>query len=186
MKRIIWSRFFRRCFTSPRAAGARTSKKQSARTLVRPRLENLEDRTLPAPAFTVTAPGDAGFGSGNSGDIRYVINQANVTSNAGATITFDTKSIGSNIITLTHGELEIANTMTIQGPGAGSLTISGDADGKIPTTTTTASRVFNVIAPQAQVTISGLTISGGNGSPTSSVTPGNQGGDIFNGGTLLL
>ncbi len=186
MKRVIWSRFLRQWFTSPRAAGARKAKKQSARALIRPRLENLEDRTLPAPVFTVNAPGDAGVGAGTSGDIRYCINQADITSNAGATIVFNTAAIGGSIITLTHGELEISNTMTLEGPGAGNLTISGDADGSTPTSGTTASRVFNIIAPQATVTISGLTISGGNGSPSTSVTPGNQGGDIFNGGNLTL
>src|SRR5579875_2953718 len=115
MKRVIWSRFLRQWFTSPRAAGARKAKKQSARALIRPRLENLEDRTLPAPVFTVNAPGDAGVGAGTSGDIRYCINQADITSNAGATIVFNTAAIGGSIITLTHGELEISNTMTLEG-----------------------------------------------------------------------
>jgi len=187
MKRIIWSRFLRRWFLSRRTLGTRVPRKQSSRTLIRPYLENLEDRTLlSAPTFTVDAPGDAGIGSGTAGDIRYVIDQANIPTNAGATITFDLKAIGTNTITLTHGELDIANTMTIDGPGAGSLTISGDANGGLPIAGTAASRVFNITSPQAVVTIAGLTITGGNGSPVSSTTPGNQGGDIFNGGDLTL
>ncbi len=186
MKRIIWSRFLRNIFSTRSAVGKRAGIKQSTRSLVRPLLENLEDRTLPAPVFTVNAAGDAGVGSGTTGDIRYCISQANVNTNAGATIVFNTAAIGTNQITLTHGELEISNDMTLTGPGAGSLTISGDATGSTPTAGTIASRVFNVITPQAHVTIAGLTISGGNGSPSRSATPGNQGGDIFNGGQLIL
>src|SRR5579875_1235537 len=191
MKRIIWSRFFRRWFPSRRAVGTRAARKQSLRASVRPRLEYLEDRTLlsPLPTFTVTAAGDAGNGTTTAtsvtGDIRYVINQANISTNAGAVIQFNLPA-GVNTITLTHGELDISNSMDIEGPGSGSLTISGDANGGLPTAGTAASRVFNITSPQAVVTIAGLTITGGNGSPTPSVTPGNQGGDIFNGGNLTL
>jgi hypothetical protein len=185
MKRIIWSRFFRHFFHSRRATGTRAARKQSTRAMIRPRLENLEDRTLPAPVFTVNASGDAGVGAGNSGDIRYCINQANVSTNTNATIVFNTQAIGGQI-TLTHGELEISNSMTIAGPGTATLAISGDATGNAPGIGTIASRVFNITSPGAIVTISGLTITGGNGSPSESVTPGNQGGDIFNGGTLTL
>src|SRR5579875_1783608 len=198
MKRIIWSRFFRRFapmfrMSKPRRTAAmRMVRKPSLRTSVCPYLEYLEDRTLPSPlpTFTVTAPGDAGNGTTTAtsvtGDIRYVINQANIPTNAGAVIQFNLQSIGSNTITLTHGELDISNSMTIEGPGSGNLTISGDASGGLPTAGTAASRVFNITSPQAVVTIAGLTITGGNGSPTLSVTPGNQGGDIFNGGNLTL
>ena len=70
--------------------------------------------------------------------------------------------------------------MTITGPGAAALTLSGD--GK--------SRVLRVLAT-ANVTISGVTISGGLDAGTSPVTPGQNGGDasaggIYNQGTLLL
>ncbi len=146
-----------------------------------PRLEHLEDRTLfSAQIFTVNTAGDAGVGSGTTGDIRYCIDKADLTANAGSTIQFDTKAIGSNTITLSHGELEISDNMTITGPGASSLTISAkNSNGA-------ASRIFNITAPQAVVTIAGLTISDGNGSPTTATLQGNQGGDIFNGGTLTL
>jgi hypothetical protein len=193
MKRIIWSRFFRRFLSSRRAAGTisrgtRKEKSRSPRPPVRLHLEGLEDRTLLStpPTFTVNLAGDLGKGSGNSGDIRYVINRANDPRNADAVIQFDTNAIGSNTITLTHGELDISNSINIKGPGAGALTISGDATGNLPTAGTASSRVFNITSPLATVTIVGLTITGGNGSPTKSLTPGNQGGDIFNGGTLLL
>ncbi len=193
MKRIILSRFFRRFLSSRRAAGTisrgtRKEKSRSPRPPVRLHLEGLEDRTLLStpPTFTVNLAGDLGKGSGNSGDIRYVINLANDPRNANAIIQFDTNAIGSNTIALTHGELDISNSINIKGPGAGALTISGDATGNLPTAGTAASRVFNITSPLATVTIAGLTITGGNGSPTNSLTPGNQGGDIFNGGTLLL
>src|SRR5207244_4135800 len=63
-------------------------------------------------------------------------------------------------ITLTSGELLIARNLTVQGPGAGILTISGNG----------ASRVFEV---RAAVNLSGMTISKG-------------GAGILNHGTLTL
>src|SRR5689334_258409 len=66
--------------------------------------------------------------------------------------------------------------MTINGPGAGNLTISGG----------NTSRIFETNA-NTTITISGLTITNGNGQPSVPNTGfGNQGGDIFNAGTLLL
>jgi hypothetical protein len=58
-------------------------------------------------------------------------------------------------ITLTTGQLEITDVVTIQGPGPGALTISGN----------NASRVFNMrdaLTGAGTVVISGLTITGGN------------------------
>ena len=143
-------------------------------------LEILEDRTLLSNTYTVTLGGDAGNANptdptGLSGDIRYCINQADQKANAGSTIQFNTKDIGSNTITLSHGELEIAQDTTITGPGASSLTISGG----------NVSRVFNVTSQFAVVTIAGLTVSDGNASPAVIGSPGNQGGDIFNSGKTL-
>jgi hypothetical protein len=84
----------------------------------RPRLEALEDRTVPsANTYLVNLAGDAGTGSGTAGDIRYCINQADRLANAGSTITFDTKSLGSSTITLTKGQLVISDNMTVTGPG---------------------------------------------------------------------
>jgi hypothetical protein len=112
MRHLIWSRFFRRWFLSRRAAGTRTSLKRLPRVSVHPRLEALEDRTL-LSIYTVSQTGDAGTGSGLSGDIRYCINQANL--NPGSTIIFTTKGV----ISLSHGELPIKVDMTIQGPSTG-------------------------------------------------------------------
>jgi hypothetical protein len=128
----------------------------------------LEDRTVfSANTYLVNLVGDAGSGSGTSGDIRYCINQADNPANAGSTITFDTSALGSNNITLTKGQLLIADNMTITGPGASKLTLSGN----------NASRVFNISATTAQVTISGLTISSGSAA---------YGGGIVNLGSLTV
>src|SRR6516225_5731221 len=102
----------------------------------RPRLESLEDRTLLSTAYLVNLLGDAGTGSGTSGDIRYCINQADQAANAGSTITFDTTAVGSKTITLSKGQLVISDNMTITGPGASKLTISGNK----------TSRVFDITA----------------------------------------
>src|SRR5262249_24171877 len=86
-------------------------------------LEVLEDRTL-LNAYVVNLAGDAGTASvpGVSGDIRYVIAQANA--HPASTITFDTTGTGPTI-NLTHGELAITADMVIQGPGSGALAING-------------------------------------------------------------
>ncbi len=72
-------------------------------------------------------------------------------------------------ITLTNGELFITNHLTITGPGAAGLSISGN----------TNSRVFNV-ATNCTVNMSGLTIRDGRAGV------GVHGGGIYNAGTLTL
>ena len=102
-------------------------------------------------------------------------------SDVGDTILF---SVAGGTITLTNqeGELPIGRNLTIIGPGANQLTVSGN----------NAHRVFNILA-DATVNISGLTISGGtrNGSvydPYETVRPigDASGGGILNNGTLVL
>ncbi len=67
----------------------------------------------------------------------------------------------SGTITLTTGQLEIEDAVTIQGPGASALAISGN----------NASRVFYLLDDLSggTVTISGLTITGGNDGPGGGV-----------------
>jgi hypothetical protein len=133
----------------------------------RPRLEVLEDR-LALSTLTVTTTLDTGHGS-----LRYEI--AHAKSND--TIIF-APSLDGQTIKLTSGELDIAKNLTIQGPGAGRLTISGGR----------ASRVFEVNYNE-NVTLSGLTISDGNVGYAVSGPYGliySQGGGIYNGGTLTL
>ena len=57
----------------------------------RPVLEILEGRVVLA-TFTVNSVGDAGIGSGDSGDLRYCINQANANDQAN-TIVFDSDRV---------------------------------------------------------------------------------------------
>jgi hypothetical protein len=133
----------------------------------RPQLEALEDRWLPS-TLIVTSPKDHGTNT-----LRAAIAAAQ----SGDTIVLSPKLDGQTI-TLTTGELDITKNLTIQGPGAGQLTISGNYD----------SRVFEV-APNVTVTLSGLTITGGDGRamgylPTNSVN--GYGGGIYNAGTLTV
>jgi parallel beta-helix repeat protein len=125
----------------------------------RPLLEALEDRTVPS-TLTVTNNLDSGDGS-----LRADIAAAQ----SGDTIVFNSSgssSLKGQTITLTSGELLVSKSLTIQGLGAGQLTVSGDS----------LSRVFEVQAG-ATVSLSGLTITNGSDS---------DGGGIFNAGTLTL
>jgi hypothetical protein len=102
---------------------------------------------------------DAGFGS---------LRQAILDTPSGGTVDFQPGLSGT--ITLTTGELLIAKDLTIAGPGAGVLTVSGNQ----------ASRVFNIAATDT-VTISGLTIADGR-----LLSVGSFGGGILNAGALVL
>src|SRR5579871_4568178 len=93
-------------------------------------LEFLEDRATPT-TFTVTdlgdtGTGDAGVGSGTSGDLRYCIAQANdeVANPGPDTIKFDTTVTGGRVDllladshTLGTGAFDITSDITIQGTG---------------------------------------------------------------------
>jgi hypothetical protein len=105
----------------------------------RPTLEALEDRAVPS-TLTVTSAADSGPGS-----LRADIAAAK----SGDTIIFD-PSLDGQTIALTSGVLDVDKSVTIQGPGAGLLTISGD----------NLSQVFEVKANQT-VVLSGMTITGG-------------------------
>jgi hypothetical protein len=119
-------------------------------------LECLEERWVPS---TVTNLNDAGDGS-----LRLAI----IDTPAGGTVDFQLGLSGT--ITLTTGELLINNDLTIAGPGADVITVSGNQ----------ASRVIE-IAANSTVDLSGLTIA--NGQPTDFTA---NGGGILNGGTLTL
>ena len=122
-----------------------------------PCLEELEDRLVPS-SFTVSNFKDSGAGT-----LRAAIVAANA--NPGADVINFAKSNGT--ITLTSGQLSITDSLTINGPGANKLTVSGN----------NASRVFSVAAG-ATVSLSGLTVANG-----AQVTAG---AGILNSGTLTL
>src|SRR5262245_26566383 len=117
-----------------------------------PRLELLEDRTLPS-TFLVTNLNDSGAGSLRAG-----------IASGDDTITFARGLHGT--ITLTSGQLDVTSSVTILGPGASKLAVSGN----------NASRVFE-IAAGFDVSISGLTITHGHAP--------DQGGGILNDGSNL-
>jgi predicted outer membrane repeat protein len=98
-----------------------------------------------AASFTVTSNADSGIGS-----LRDAIAAANAAAGAD-TITVNT----TGVITLTSGEIEITDDVTITGPGSAQLTI--DAGGN--------SRIFNIhpATPDSTdaVVISGLTLANG-------------------------
>jgi hypothetical protein len=129
-----------------------------------PRLgvEALDDRCLPS-TFTVTSL----LGSG-AGSLREAVSAANA--NPGAdTIDFAvTGTIGLTTIGLTSSQLDITDSLTINGPGASALTVSGEG----------ASRVFG-IAGAPTVTIAGLTVANGG-------IQGSGGGLYVAGGTVTL
>ncbi len=127
-----------------------------------------------ANTITVTSLAD----DGSAGTLRKGIE----ATGSGGTINFQASlfSTGPGTITLTQGELTIGRNMAIVGPGATTLSISGN----------NSSPVFN-IQSGATVTISGLTITGGvtNGAPGGDPNGDGataQGGGIFNAGTLTL
>jgi hypothetical protein len=131
------------------------------RPTFRPTLEALEHRYL-LSTLTVLNTHDSGAGS-----LRAEIAAAH----SNDTIVF-APSLDGQTITLTSGELLIKKNLTIAGPGAGELTVSGN----------NASRVFEV-ASKENVTLSGLTISDG---AASGVGQAGEGAGILNHGTLTV
>jgi hypothetical protein len=142
--------WFRSLFDVVLARSSRAPGRQKRHaSKARPRLEILEDRTLPS-TFTVTNLLDSGAGS-----LRAAVVAANA--NPGAdTINFAT----TGTIALTSGELDITDSLTINGPGLNSLTVSGN----------NISRVFG-LAGNPTVTIADLTVANGwtSGSPGAGI-----------------
>ena len=125
-----------------------------------------------ATVYTVDLTSANGTGSGNAGDLPYVIGLANVNPNpAGSEIEFDPSVFNSSSPqTITLGATlvltETAGLEVIDGPGAGLVTVSGN----------NTSGVF-AVASDNVASISGLSIIDGNGA---------YGGGLFNEGTLTI
>src|SRR6516162_9517076 len=148
-----------RSVLAPGPLEGRPRRQRSLRaTTYRPGLEVLEDRCLPS-TFTVTNLLDTGAGS-----LRAAVAAANA--NPGAD---DIAFTVTGSIALTSGELDITDSLTVNGPGASALTVSGNG----------VSRVFG-IAGAPTVLITGLTIANG----WTINSPG--GGISMTGGTLTL
>ena len=143
-------------------------------------LTNLHHRPPPPPpppvnnTLTVTNLNDSGPGS-----LRDEIAAAQ----SGYTIVFD-KNLDDGTIALTSGELIINNNLTIQGPGAGLLTVTNGRGNY-------GSRIFEVDG--STVTLSGMTISNGVGVRQYIVDPAfgtdyydGTGGGILNLGALTI
>src|SRR5262249_29421766 len=113
--------------------------------------------------FTVTSTAD----STAAGTLRAAVTAANARVGSPDTIVFDNTFGGSNparpVPLGTLGQLTITDPVTITGPAANRLTLSGN----------NARRVFNInngASSSIAVTIAGLTVTGG------SVGAGNRGG----------
>jgi hypothetical protein len=152
----------------------------------RPRLEILEDRTL-LSTYIVNSLTDTGAGSGLTGDFRYCI--MNATSGQDA-IGFAAGLTGA--IKLESALPALNTSVTIQGSGAGQLTVERDP---------TSALSFGIFAvgSVANVQISGLTIANGNAgaivntgtlSVSNSILSGNTssggGGTLYNSGALTV
>jgi hypothetical protein len=132
----------------------------------RPQLETLEHRDVPS-TLTVTSAADSGAGS-----LRAEIAAAH----SGDTINF-APSLDGKTITLTSGQLLLNKSLTIDGPGAGQLAISGGLTWFHGRPLNNGSRVFEVIGSGTNVTLSGLTITDGSarGNPPYGSLTGNGG-----------
>ncbi len=127
-------------------------------------------QALIAGTYNVSNANDSGPGS-----LRAALALINAFPTPGDAIAFDPSFFNvARTIDLTSGELLIGDSVVIPGTGANLLTIRRDAGAA------TQFRIFNVNAPGTQnVTISGVTISGGNPTGTAGGGPGGDGGAIL-------
>jgi hypothetical protein len=129
----------------------------------RPRLEALEDRWLPS-TFTVLNLNSAGTGS-----LRQAVLDANA--HAGADVVRFAPGL-SGTVALAGSEIAISDDLTINGPGAGRISVSGG----------NVSRVFRISGATTDVEIDGLTITNGAATGTTVST---LGGPVTLGGGIL-
>src|SRR5262245_42952405 len=146
-----------------RVAGLSRPTRPARRAHARLGVEPLEDRSLPS-TFTVLNLNDSGADS-----LRQAIRDANAAPGADA-IAFAAGLSGT--LNLSSGEMSVTDDLTIGGPGASQLTVSGND----------LSRVFSISGSSTDVAISGLTIADGRATGRTAL-----GGAVFNdGGRLTL
>ena len=147
------------------ARGSRTKRPMRQRRSFVPRLETLEDRSLPS-TLTVMNNLDSGAGS-----LRDAITKAKDSD----TIVF-AASLNGQTIALTSNELAINKSLDIEGPGAGLLAVSGNDQ----------FRVFDV-SQGLTVTIAGLTVTHGVGAGDlqDNSQGGGGAGGLLNGGSTV-
>ena len=150
-----------------RSSAARPPLRSHRRRLT---LEPLEGRALLSlTTWTVNSLGDSGTGTGTSGDLRYVITQADQTTGDNPI-----KFAVTGTITLNSALPDLSNTIgvtDIEGPGTASLTVARSSAAGTPDF-----RIFTVDA-NVQAKLVGLTITGGLAS---------SGGGVDNAGTLTV
>jgi hypothetical protein len=177
----------------PFGSGSRGAGRARRPAHVRPLLERLEDRTAPA-VLTVNTLADNTTDTSvltlrdavtlvNHGGDPSSLGQSSMPSGWAAQIDTSSGGFGSNdtiqfdpglfgptqaAITLGGSELELSSSVTITGPGAGQLAVSGNR----------ASRVF-AIDSSVTATVTGLTIANGD-APDTALDRG-DGGGIENG-----
>ncbi|HXQ62681.1 MAG TPA: DUF11 domain-containing protein [Acidimicrobiales bacterium] len=126
---------------------------------------------LPAPvagAATLTVSNCANTGAGS-------LRQAVASAASGDTITFSVSCPPGSPIILTSGPIDVTVDLTISGPGAGSMAVSGD----------NASEVFE-INTGITVTLSGITVEHGTTGAGCAAGCAASGGGIENNGTLTV
>lgn len=123
--------------------------------------------------LVVDSPADLDDGDYSPGNLtlREAVTLSNKTGTAD-TITF-ASAVG--VIALSKGELVLTDSATVIGPGAGLLTVSGNAAVAAPN-----NRVFNVSSPSLSLHVSALTLTGGN------LSGFEAGGAIRGGSTVTL
>jgi hypothetical protein len=141
--------------SSARKQARRTRRRSKPRRASLPQFLVLEDRTV-LSTLIVLNNADSGAGS-----LRDTLAAAQ----SGDTIVFD-PSLTQETITLNSGPIALSSNLTIDGPGANLLAISGNS----------ASQLFT-LSGSAQVTIANLTLTGGMAS---------KGGAILIDGTAAL
>ncbi len=152
-------------------------------------IEDLEPRVLLSASptiYMVNSLSDTGTGSGNSGDLRYCITQANANPNtAGSTIEFDPSVFNASLLEsiVVRSPLDLTETagpIAIQGP-AGSVTGEGQIEGSfanaVEVSGANSVAPFD-IGPGVTATFSALVIANGLSSAS--------GGAVLNAGTLSL